>query len=82
MDTKEHAHAHLAGRLHLPDYYGNNLDALSDCLGEIGTPTRIYLVHSAAMTASLGDYGERLLNVLNDAARKNGSLVFVRREHF
>ena len=30
------AHAYLKEALRLPDYYGKNLDALYDCLGDIG----------------------------------------------
>ena len=33
------AHAYLKEALRLPDYYGKNLDALYDCLGDIGEET-------------------------------------------
>lgn len=80
MDTREHAHSYLKKRLRLSPYYGNNLDALADCLGEIGVPTRIFLCNAASLRESLGDYGERMLRVFDDAARKNVSLDFVQRE--
>ena len=80
MDTREHAHSYLKKRLRLSPYYGNNLDALADCLGEIGVPTRIVLCNAALLRESLGDYGERMLRVFDDAARKNASLKFVQRE--
>ena len=35
------AHAYLKEALRLPDYYGKNLDALYDCLGDIGEETVI-----------------------------------------
>lgn len=35
MTDKETAHAYLKEVLELPDYYGNNLDALHDCLEEM-----------------------------------------------
>ena len=41
------AHALLASELEFPDYYGANLDALEDCLGEVGRPTRIVLERDA-----------------------------------
>ena len=82
MDTREHAHAHLSRRLHLPDYYGNNLDALSDCLGEIAEPTRILLRNAACLREQLGGYGERMLAVFADAAERNPNITFVQREHF
>ena len=82
MDTREHAHSHLAKRLRLPDYYGNNLDALNDCLGEIAKPTRILLRNTSCLRESLGDYGERLIAVLVDAAGRNPSITFVQRDFY
>lgn len=35
MTGKEVTHAYLKEALGLPDYYGNNLDALHDCLEEM-----------------------------------------------
>lgn len=35
MTDKESTHAYLKKVLDLPDYYGNNLDALHDCLEEM-----------------------------------------------
>ena len=35
MTSKEEAHAYLKEVLSLPEYYGNNLDALHDCLEEM-----------------------------------------------
>ena len=34
MDSRADLHAELREKLSLPDYYGGNLDALNDCLGE------------------------------------------------
>lgn len=40
------AHALIARKLDFPSYYGANLDALADCLGDIDRPTRIVVVRS------------------------------------
>ncbi len=74
MTTKENAHAHIKERLRLPEWYGNNLDALHDCLGEIGKPTRITVRFAPLLEQTLGEYGTKLLSVLNDAALENGNL--------
>lgn len=74
MDTREHAHAHLKERLRLPEWYGGNLDALNDCLGEIGEPTRIILRFTPKLIQSLGDYGAKLIRVLEQAPEENTNL--------
>jgi len=35
MTSKEESHTYLKEVLNLPEYYGNNLDALHDCLEEM-----------------------------------------------
>lgn len=74
MNTRERAHAHLKARLRLPEWYGNNLDALNDCLGEVGQKTHIILQFYPRMLQSLGDYGTRLTKVLSQAAEQNPNL--------
>ena len=41
LSEKTSAHVLLKHRLELPDYYGNNLDALWDMLGEISSPVEV-----------------------------------------
>ncbi len=43
------AHELLARELGFPSYYGNNLDALEDCLGDIYEPTRIVIQRDATL---------------------------------
>ena len=74
MTTRELAHAHLKERLRLPDWYGNNLDALHDCLGGIGEPTRILLRHPAKLERNLGEYGTKLIRVLEQSVEENPNL--------
>ena len=74
MDTRERAHEHLKRRLRLPVWYGDNLDALNDCLGEIGEPTTIVVRFAPQLAHLLGDYGTRLMRVLEQAAQENQNL--------
>ena len=76
MLTREAAHNYLARRLALPDHYGRNLDALYDCLTEIGEETLAVLYRREVMAAALGDCGEALLQTLRDAAGENPRLLF------
>lgn len=75
MLTRDLLHAYLAKRLHLPSYYGKNLDALHDCLGEICTPTCLYVTHALDLQKSLGEYGTTFLKVLQDSSNENSHLT-------
>jgi ribonuclease inhibitor len=77
MRTRERAHTHLARRLHLPSWYGRNLDALCDCLGEINVPTVILLRHARLLKESLGDYGAKLISVLAAMTGENPNLSLI-----
>ena len=74
MPDREAAHAYLAERLALPDYYGKNLDALYDLLCERSAPTRLVIRDRSAILGNLGPYGEALLRTLEDAAGENPTL--------
>ena len=82
MTTRELAHALIKERLRLPDWYGNNLDALNDCLGEIGQPTRITVRYAPALEEMLGDYGVRIIRVLEQAAKENKNLTVTLKNWF
>ena len=64
------AHPYLAKLLALPDYYGNNLDALYDCLTDTGPRTVVLL----GPDALAGGYGAKVLQAFTDAARANPGL--------
>lgn len=44
LETKAQLHAALADALSFPDWYGNNLDALYDCLTDLDEPVHLHLV--------------------------------------
>ncbi len=80
MKNREKAYRHIKRRLHLPDYCGDNLDALSDCLSELPA-AEITLHCAAAMRAGLGaDYAQKLLSVLVAATGENPRLHVCVRE--
>lgn len=76
MTTRGDAHDVLARNLDFPAYYGRNLDALADSLGDINVPVVITLAHADDMIAGLGAYGETLVSVLADAAQASPFLAF------
>jgi len=75
MLTRPALHDYLAARLSLPAHYGRNLDALADCLSDMGRATLLVLYQQEKMLAALGEYGATLLAVLRSAAEENPRLT-------
>ena len=74
FSDKKTAHRQIARALSFPSYYGNNLDALYDCLTEMG-PAQIDLYSCAMIRRNLNSYGEKMLQVFRDAASENTNLL-------
>ena len=69
MVSREETHAYLKETFGFPGYYGKNLDALHDCLTEMGE-MEVEIENAAEMLAALGRYGEILMQVLEDVNHK------------
>lgn len=66
--SQEELHDQLKTVLHLPDYYGKNLDALWDCLtGEVTLPVELTWVNFQTSKDALGDYAESLRQLFQEA---------------
>ena len=76
MTSRKQAHLYIAKKLGFPDYYGCNLDALSDCLGEIGVRTKITLKNYREFEENLGAYSKGFVRVFEDAAAENENIIF------
>ena len=77
--TKEDAHAYLKKKLAFPDYYGNNLDALYDCLTDIHEEQTIIIPKENMNPPYVGTYGKQMLRVFEDAAKENPHLqIFIK----
>ena len=72
LAQRKQAHQYLAHILDFPDYYGKNLDALFDCLTELGDCTLI--LEGGADLSRNGGYGAKVLKVLEEAALSNPRL--------
>lgn len=66
MGDKTAMHRELKQKLGLPDYYGGNLDALNDCLGERVERPLVVIRDFADFAEDCEGYGMRLLRVFND----------------
>ena len=68
-------HRYLAKGLDFPDYYGNNLDALADCLDEVEGDMTLVLMNVDAMDSWSGGKKEAFLGVLENASRENPNIA-------
>ena len=69
VTDRDSLHALLRAKLNLPEDCGRNLDAVYDLLTEPGKDRIITLKHEELLRARLGDYGDRFLRMLEDAAQ-------------
>ncbi len=76
MLTRKQTHEYIKERMSFPDYYGNNLDALADCLSEISEITRITIKNYSDFENNLGVYSKGFIRVFEDAAEDNESIEF------
>jgi ribonuclease inhibitor len=60
----EDVHSILAKNLNFPDHYGNNLDALFDCISELDVPLKIVWKNYSKTKNKLGKKLEQIYNVL------------------
>lgn len=75
MTSRENAHTYLAKILSFPDYYGRNLDALYDCLGDISEKTHLVIHHCSKIEVALGPDGVALLKGFMLSAEENDYLT-------
>ncbi|MBQ1894686.1 MAG: barstar family protein [Clostridiales bacterium] len=71
-------HSLLDRTLDLPSYYGRNLDALHDCLTEIGSskePVRVRLVGMDKAGDNMSRYMTGVRKVFEDSERENPGLI-------
>ena len=72
MTSRAAAYAVIARTLGFPDWFGRNLDALADCLGELEADAAVVFVNTALLTEFLGPYGGKLLACFRDMAGQFG----------
>ncbi len=76
MNSKEIAHLYMKWNLQVPEYYGTNLDALWDVLSTYDKPIQINLINKDKLIENLGDYGEAIIEVFQDAQKENNNINF------
>ncbi len=73
--TSPDLHEVLANALSFPDYYGKNLDALYDCLTEIGEDIHLELRNWHHIESHLKDYSGKAVYVFHCAMDENPHLT-------
>ncbi len=71
MVDKAITHAYLKEKLALSDYYGQNLDALWDCLSTDFSQKKIIINHPEIITKNLGSYGRLVIRLFQEVAYEN-----------
>ena len=71
MVDKATTHAYLKRKLTLPHHYGENLDALWDCLSTDLSLKKITIYKPAALIKNLGTYGESIIEIFQEVANDN-----------
>ncbi len=79
MTDRDTAYDYLQKELRLPEYFGHNLDALADCLGELSDDDIIVLMYSDQLKENLGRYGEKMIDVFEELSCFEGSFILVRK---
>ena len=75
LTSKEKLHSVLKEALNLPDYYGNNLDALHDCLTQM-PGIELQLRYAPAMLNQLDAYGESFIALLELVQKERTDFCF------
>lgn len=68
-ELKKTGHDYLKELFEFPDYYGKNLDALYDCLGDLGN-TEVIVINCD----DLDEFSLKVLKVLDEAADEFGNI--------
>lgn len=72
FNTRDDAYEYMAKELNLPEYFGNNLDALWDSLSMLDETEEIQIVNAREIPRQLGDYGLNILDVFGDLEEVDG----------
>ena len=77
ISNKDELHKFMKSALDFPEWYGENLDALYDCLTDLTEEVEIHLENAEAFHRNLGNYADKVLWVLKDAEQTNLNIQLI-----
>ncbi len=73
MTSRKTAYRIIRKTLQFPNWFGNNLDALADCLSEMSpNDTAIIFINTDAMVGNMGPYARKILACFKDLSDEFG----------
>ncbi len=76
IESKSQVNEIFIKELGLPEYCGNNLDAIGDCLDELKTPVEISFINRDRMKLKFGRFSTVLSQMLKLAAKHNNKITY------
>ncbi len=76
MTSKQRAHGYIRWKLKSQEYHGDNLDALWDVLSSYDQEVEVSFVNTHKLIEALGEYGESMISVFQDASQENKKITF------
>lgn len=77
IKNRDDLHRAFSEALIFPEYYGNNLDALHDCLTSLFEETEICISNRDMLKENLGDYAKRFEKCIEESSEENPRIKVV-----
>lgn len=77
IKTRKNLHEYLKNELNLPDYYGNNLDALADSLYELNEEYQIIFGRDEMKAITRNSYAYNMYKILQQAANEGLNIKII-----
>ena len=76
IEAKSQVNELFVNELGFPEYCGNNLDSIGECLDELKTPVTINYINRERMKLKFGRFATVLSQMLKLAAKHNDKITY------